>query len=212
MSRPTGPILALDAAGGGLSAGVFDERFAPLAERHEPEARGAAHRLLPMAEACLAEAGLRWDEIGLIAVSTGPGDFTGARIGVAAARGLSLSTGAAAAGASRFEHWLEAFAAGAEGAVAVALAARAGMIHVARFENGRLAEPAPATLSPDAAAAHLGGARVIGDAAGAEARPALAALARAAARNAAMGAGRPAPLYLRPPDAAPAAPPPPLIG
>ena len=65
-----------------------------LASRVEAMRQGQAERLLPMVEEVMAEAGVRYDAIALIAVTVGPGTFTGVRIGVAAARGLSLATGA----------------------------------------------------------------------------------------------------------------------
>ena len=56
-------------------------------------ATGQADRLLPMVEALLAEAGVALSEVELIAVGTGPGNFTGIRIAVALARGLALGLG-----------------------------------------------------------------------------------------------------------------------
>lgn len=53
--------------------------------------RGHAERLLPMIEELLAEAGIAYGDIGRIAVTTGPGTFTGLRIGLSVARGLALS-------------------------------------------------------------------------------------------------------------------------
>jgi tRNA threonylcarbamoyladenosine biosynthesis protein TsaB len=54
-------------------------------------ARGHAERLLPMAEEALAEAGLGWDGLTQLAVSIGPGTFTGVRTALATARGLALA-------------------------------------------------------------------------------------------------------------------------
>lgn len=59
----------------------------------EPMASGHAERVTPMIDTVMAEAGLAFDALDRIAVSIGPGTFTGARIGIAAARAFSLATG-----------------------------------------------------------------------------------------------------------------------
>lgn len=47
--------------------------------------------LLPMIDGCLSDAGISCDDLGLIAVSAGPGSFTGVRIGVSCAKGISFA-------------------------------------------------------------------------------------------------------------------------
>ncbi|MEO0362854.1 MAG: tRNA (adenosine(37)-N6)-threonylcarbamoyltransferase complex dimerization subunit type 1 TsaB, partial [Pseudomonadota bacterium] len=140
---------------------MFDDARA-LSERVEPLERGHAERLFPLIEAALAEAGRGYSELELIAVCTGPGNYTGARIGVAAARGLAFSTGARAVGVDRFA----ALAEGRQGSVAVALVGRGGGIHVARFEDGA-ATMRPLTIRPEEGAAYADGALVVGDGAAA---------------------------------------------
>ncbi len=53
--------------------------------------RGQSERLVPMAQAVMHRAGLGWSELDSIAVTSGPGGFTGVRIGLAAAEGLALA-------------------------------------------------------------------------------------------------------------------------
>lgn len=174
-----------------MAVGLWREG-AVLEERIEPVARGAAERLFPMLEALLgaARAG-----VALVGVATGPGGFAASRAGVAAARGLALGLGVPARGAS----WLEVIGFGRAGACRAALPAGAGLIAAQSFQGG-VAQGEPAAL------------RAAGDALGAEALEGsgLAALGACIAARRACG-GRPAPLYLRPPDATPAPPPPVLL-
>ncbi|MDK3073416.1 tRNA (adenosine(37)-N6)-threonylcarbamoyltransferase complex dimerization subunit type 1 TsaB [Sedimentitalea sp. JM2-8] len=61
-----------------------------VAERAEPMARGQAERLIPLLEEILAEGHAEWGDLTAIGVGIGPGNFTGIRIAVSAARGLAL--------------------------------------------------------------------------------------------------------------------------
>jgi tRNA threonylcarbamoyladenosine biosynthesis protein TsaB len=90
-------VLAFDTATAACSAAVWRDG-AILARRFEMMARGQSEALMPMIVATLRDAGLGWGELSLIAVTVGPGAFTGLRIGLAAARGLALSTGLPVAG------------------------------------------------------------------------------------------------------------------
>jgi len=83
-------VLAFDCAGRGCSAAVLAQGRVRAA-RSEPMERGQAAALLPLIEATLADAGIGLGEADLLAVTVGPGAFTGVRIGLAAARGLALA-------------------------------------------------------------------------------------------------------------------------
>ena len=80
-------VLAFDCAVSGLGVALVRDGV-PLAALAEG-GRDQAARLLPAIEALLADAGIDRREITLIAVTVGPGSFTGVRVGLAAARGLS---------------------------------------------------------------------------------------------------------------------------
>jgi tRNA threonylcarbamoyladenosine biosynthesis protein TsaB len=90
-------ILAFDTCLGACSAAAVRDATAPDARvvlRHARMTTGHAEALMPMIDAVLGEAGLVAGDIDRIAVTNGPGTFTGTRIGVAAARALALATGA----------------------------------------------------------------------------------------------------------------------
>jgi len=87
-----GPILAFDCAGGACSAALVAEGRL-LARRFEERRRGQAERLLPLLQETLEEAGLGWSALARLAVTRGPGSFTGVRIGLATARALALASG-----------------------------------------------------------------------------------------------------------------------
>lgn len=74
-----------------------------LAAQHEAMTRGHVERLAPMVAEVLSKAGLTPMNLDGIAVTTGPGSFTGARLGVSFARGLAMAAKAPAAGISVFE-------------------------------------------------------------------------------------------------------------
>lgn len=87
-------ILSFDTAMAACSAAVIDtEAPQPLAAAFVAMERGHAEALPPLVAEVLAASGLGIAEIDRIAVTTGPGSFTGVRIGLAFARGLGLARG-----------------------------------------------------------------------------------------------------------------------
>ena len=83
-----------------------------------------------MIDAVLAEAGADYDDLTRVAVCTGPGSFTGLRVGVAAARGLALGCGIPVIGVIRFE------ALAGPDTNRIELPGRGGQIYVQNFSNG----------------------------------------------------------------------------
>lgn len=168
----------------------------------ERSSRAAA--VLADADQLLRDAGLRPDALDRLVVGTGPGSFTGVRIGLAAARGVALALDLPVAGVST----LDALAAGAPGAVPVIDARRREVFVLA---DGELRCLAPGDLDVEAGRAYVGdGAlryRETIEAAGGVVPPDGSELhvPRARLHAALAGPGGPAelvePLYLRVPDA-----------
>ena len=172
--------------------------------------KGQAERLLPLLGELLAEAGRDWGDVTRVAVGTGPGNFTGIRIAVAAARGLALGLGVPAIGVGR----LEALAHGLPRPVMVAEDARRGEVWVQAFEDAGPDDLA--LLAGSDLGAAFAGHPATGSAAHLTGGPVLVqplALAECIARLAASRTPGtlPAPIYLRPADAAPPSDPPPVI-
>jgi tRNA threonylcarbamoyl adenosine modification protein YeaZ len=212
--RPEPLILAFDTSAAHCAAALLSgDRLLGL--RHEAMDKGQAERLIPLLDEVLGEAGFAWSDLTALAVGTGPGNFTGVRIAVAAARGLALSLGVPAIGVTA----LDARAYGLPRPLAVVEDARRGEVYLQEFAP----EPAPArvtTLSAlpvetrlnrftgsaaEAAATATGGMALVQPVALVE------AVARIAATRLDRPQPRPAPFYLRGADAAPPSDPPPVI-
>jgi tRNA threonylcarbamoyladenosine biosynthesis protein TsaB len=83
-------ILAVDTALGACSAAVLDDDRI-LAHRFEPMERGHAERLAPMVEEIMRDAGIAFADLERLGVTTGPGTFTGQRVGLAFMRGMRVA-------------------------------------------------------------------------------------------------------------------------
>ena len=222
-------ILAMDTAGGACSAALWHDGGL-AARRFEALQRGHAERLLPMIEAVMAEGGLSYGDLDGLAVTLGPGGFTGVRIGLAAARGLALACSRPLVGASNFRVLASAARAEipADGSLAVVIDAKRRDLYVQAFAADLRPRGDPVSVLPEALPEILpaGPLVLVGDGV-AQAAPALEAAGRPFALAAARGtsgatdagdlaalvaaegleamAGQPVePLYLRPPDATPA--------
>jgi len=118
-----------------------------LAARHEPMKRGHVERLAPMVAEVLDEAELTPADLGSIAVTTGPGSFTGARLGVSFARGLALALSIPTVGVSIFE----AMRADETAPAIVALPGKNGSVLLQRFTADGMPLAAPAEFDADTA-------------------------------------------------------------
>lgn len=212
-------ILAIDTANSRCSAAVLcGGESGRMVALSEDIGRGHAERLMAMIGEALAEAGMALSDMDRIAVTRGPGSFTGLRVGLAVARGLGLVLDVPVVGISTLAALAEDVSDGRH-PVAVALDARNEQAYVQRFAaDGTPESEAAVVLLADfaadlpqdailagSAAARLAelrgdghGERVVAEAAAAS----IEAVARLALRAEAPAAP-PAPLYLRAPDAKP---------
>ncbi len=216
-------VLAIDTALEACSAAVLDtERAGVAAHESRPMLRGHAEALIPLIARVLDLAGLTFSEIDRIAVTTGPGSFTGLRVGIAAARGLALAAGKPAVGLSTLAAFAAPFIAADDTLPVVAVIdARHDQVYLQVFGPGGRTTVAP-RLVPVAEAlrvATTGAPRLVGTAAIMLARawpagerpptvveqrlaPAIDWVARLGAA-AVETSSPPKPLYLRAPDAQP---------
>ncbi len=188
--------------------------------RIDEMAKGQAEHLMPMLIEILTAEGLAWADIDAIGVGIGPGNFTGIRISVGAARGLSLGLGKPAIGVST----LEAQVHGLSGVVGSCLRAPRGRVYLQGFCNGPITKPALCVMQADdmPVLPPKSEPRVCGDAAQevgdlmgwhpvAALHPYVTGIAQLARARIHSNNERPAPLYLRPADAAPPKDPAPVI-
>lgn len=214
-------ILALDAAAAAISAALLEDGRI-LAHRFEAMERGHAERLLPMVVAVMT--GVPWPCLDAVAVSVGPGSFTGIRVGLAAARGIGLALGIPVVGVTTFEAVARAAApAPAPGRRLLAVVeSKRREIYVQLLDQRQRPLAEPKALTPEDIARYVGPGPI--DVAGDGAARVAAALASAgldaslasvpatpdaarvaeAAFERLRAEGPPAhparPLYLRPPD------------
>ncbi|MCE2890372.1 MAG: tRNA (adenosine(37)-N6)-threonylcarbamoyltransferase complex dimerization subunit type 1 TsaB [Hyphomonadaceae bacterium] len=144
-------ILAIDTALNACSTALLRSGEL-LVSRTEPMAKGQAERLAPMTRELLAGVGIRPSQIDRIAVTRGPGAFTGLRIGLAFARGLAVALDRPCVGVST----LEVLAHGASALRTVAVIEVAGSLFVGAWE-GRTCLLQPCRLSAEDALMRLEG-------------------------------------------------------
>jgi tRNA threonylcarbamoyladenosine biosynthesis protein TsaB len=216
-------ILAIDTSCGAASVAVVEAGEAePLAAMSRPMTRGQADVLGPMVEEAMRGVDGGFPSLARIAVATGPGSFTGIRVGLAMARAMGVALAIPVVGVST----LAAFAAPLlseprTGIIAAAIDARHGSVYFQLFEaSGRPLGPprcdtvrecvraigaGPAWLAGDAAALVAGEAQRAGlpyDLDAAREAPDIVALAWIGlAVDPALSPPRP--LYVKPPDARP---------
>jgi len=215
-------LLAIDTALAACAAAVLDVASGEiLASETLAMARGHAEALMPLVARVMDAAGIELAELDRIAVTVGPGSFTGLRVGIAAARGIALAAGKPAVGLSTLAAYAAPHMAGGETrTVVAAIDARHDHVYLQVFgaEGRTLSPPRIATIRDAVRAATAGPAVIVGSGAGlvaadwpagdppptvdARSAPDIAWVARIGAAAEADSAA-PKPLYLRRPDARP---------
>src|SRR6478672_2357373 len=216
-------VLAIDTALGACAAAVLDSAAgAILATESVGMLRGHAEAIMPMIARVMDAGRCEFADLDRVAVTVGPGSFTGLRVGIAAARGIALAAGKPAIGLSTLAAFATPLIAEDDTThVVAAIDARHDNVYLQVFGIGgrTLVAPRVATIRDAVRAAMTGPARIIGSAArqvaaawpkGAEpplqvehrSAPDIDWVARLGAA-AAEGYGPPKPLYLRAPDAQP---------
>lgn len=219
-------VLGLDTATKACSAAVWQDGRVLSGDTAAME-RGQAEALMPMVLSVIAAARISFSDLDLLAVTVGPGAFTGLRVGLAAARGIALAAEVPCVGVTTLEAIAAAMTPAYRGAaetVLVALDTKRGDLYAQAFAGDGRQRSAPLAMHPGelATLVGVGPVRVAGDAApvavaalraagvdAAAAAPAVevadagtvAAIAAGRWLDGETGGGAPAPLYLRPPEA-----------
>jgi len=213
-------ILAIDTALEACAAGVVETPDRVLAQESVAMARGHAEALMPLIARVMDQAHLGFADLDRIAVTVGPGSFTGLRVGIAAARGIALAAGKPAVGVSTLAAFAGPYLApGETRPVVAAVDARHDHVYVEVFGPGGRILVAPRLVPVrDAVRAAAGAAVIVGSGAAVlagawpdgnqlpaietQAAPQIASIARLGSAADVVHA-LPKPLYLRPPDARP---------
>jgi len=138
-------LLAIETATSAQSVALFEEDRLLAEISYEAKAHKGG-LLLPAVDRLLKQAGLAAKDLGAVAVSVGPGSFTGLRVGLATAKGLALGTGAMLVGVPTLEVLAEGYAV-PDVTICALLDARRGEVFMALF---RRRETHLERLSPDA--------------------------------------------------------------
>jgi tRNA threonylcarbamoyladenosine biosynthesis protein TsaB len=162
-------ILALDTALDACAAAVLDTRAGKLiAVESQSMKRGHAEALMPLIARVMKESGLPFAALDRIAVTTGPGSFTGLRVGLSAARGIGLAAGKPVVGLTT----LSAYAApvvseSGDNPVISAIDARHDQIYfqVVSHDGSTLVRPKVAPIAEALEAAQFGAPHLVGNAA-----------------------------------------------
>jgi tRNA threonylcarbamoyladenosine biosynthesis protein TsaB len=163
-------ILAIDTALDASAAAVLDTEAGQLiAQESQAMKRGHAEALMPLIGRVIAASGTAFASLGRVAVTTGPGSFTGLRVGLSAARGIALAANIPVVGVTT----LTAYAApivsqNAEHPVISVIDARHDQVYlqVVSGNGSALVRPRVAPMEEALEACRFGAPYVVGNAAG----------------------------------------------
>ncbi len=162
-------VLAIDTALGACSAAILDtDQGGIIARESLPMLRGHAEALMPLIRRVMDDAGAAFGNLDRVVVTTGPGSFTGLRVGIAAARGIALAINKPAVGLSTLSAYAAPYLADDEKApVVVAIDARHSHVYLQVFAAGgrTITGPRLAPLNEAVRATAAAPARIVGSAA-----------------------------------------------
>ena len=162
-------ILAIDTALDACAAAVLDTGTSKvIATESQAMKRGHAEALMPLIARVMKQSALPFAALDRIAVTTGPGSFTGLRVGISAARGLALAAKRPAVGLTTLSAYAAAIV-GQSGPAPVISAIDARHDHVyfqiVGGDGSQLVRPAVASIDEAIAASQFGAPHLVGNAA-----------------------------------------------
>src|SRR5260370_17443784 len=160
-------VLAIDTALAACAAAVLETGRGIIAVESLPMVRGHAEALMPLIARVMKQFNCAWRAVDRIAVTTGPGSFTGVRVGLAAARGFAVATGVPVVGVSTLAAYAAPYlAANGKSPVIAAIDARHEHVYLQVFGPGgqTLVSPRLARLSEAIDAASNASACLVGSA------------------------------------------------
>lgn len=163
-------ILAIDTALDACAAAVLDTEAAKLvAQESLPMKRGHAEALMPLIARVMKAAALGFATLDRIAVTTGPGSFTGLRVGLSAARGLALAANKPVVGLTTLSAYAAlAVSENGQHPIISAIDARHDQVYfqVVGGNGTTLIRPRLAPIEEALGASRFGAPRLVGNAAG----------------------------------------------
>ena len=162
-------ILAIDTALDACAAAVLDtDANKLLAQESLPMKRGHAEALMPLLDRVMKAAAAPFATLDRIAVTTGPGSFTGLRVGLSAARGVALAANKPVVGVTTLSAYAAApVSENGDAPVISVIDARHDQVYfqVVSGSGGTLIRPRIAPIDEALAAARFGAPRLVGNAA-----------------------------------------------
>jgi tRNA threonylcarbamoyl adenosine modification protein YeaZ len=142
-------ILAIDTALGACAACIVDrDKLEPLARESIPMERGHAEALLPLIDRIVSSVERGFSSLDRVAVTVGPGSYTGLRVGISAARAIGLAAGVPVLGVTTLSAFLAPLAAGGGNRLlAAAIDARHGQVYFQGIAPGGRTMIAPCLVA-----------------------------------------------------------------
>lgn len=162
-------ILAIDTALDACAACILDTDAGRLiAQESLAMKRGHAEALMPLMARIIRDSGVAFAALDRIAVTTGPGSFTGLRVGLSAARGIALAAGKPVVGVTTLNAYAAPIVSGNAGRPVIsAIDARHDQVYFQAIsgDGGSLIPPRVAPIEEALAASEFGAPHLVGNAA-----------------------------------------------